>query len=394
MGLFQSIIHAIQKGITRIMSVVKTKLQELVLATFNTKDDYKLNKDALPENAIALVSEASPIERAYVQENTLHIVLTDGRDIVVPGSVKGDKGDKGETGEQGAQGLQGLQGPAGPEGPKGETGPQGPQGVPGEKGDPGQEGPRGLKGDTGEQGPQGLRGEKGEKGETGEAGPRGEKGEKGEKGDPFSVHSTYVSVALAEAAKDSIPQGSFVIITTEDTNDEDNGKLYVKDETELRFIVDLSGVQGIQGPAGERGEKGDPGETGPQGLQGIPGEKGDPGEKGEKGEKGDPGEAGPQGPQGVPGQQGIQGPEGPQGPRGEAGPVGPQGVPGEKGEKGEKGTDATIEIWKYNTNTLSGFQWDEATHAPINDEQIKAYIKSVVDEYLASIVHDAENEPY
>ena len=81
---------------------------------------------------------------------------------------------------------------------------------------------------------------------------------------------------------DNIEDGSFVVVST-DTNEADNGKLYVKSGNALNYLLDLSGVQGIQGPQGEKGDKGD---LGPQGIQGP---------------------IGPQGPQGP---QGIQGPKG------------------------------------------------------------------------------------
>jgi hypothetical protein len=47
---------------------------------------------------------------------------------------------------------------------------------------------------------------------------------------------------------DGIEQGSFVIISTGNVNDEDNAKLFVKGEAQYDFITDLSGAQGVQGP--------------------------------------------------------------------------------------------------------------------------------------------------
>ena len=52
------------------------------------------------------------------------------------------------------------------------------------------------------------------------------------------------------------------MIHTGSVEDEDTGKLYMKDMENFMFITDLSGVQGIQGVKGEKGEKGEKGDTG------------------------------------------------------------------------------------------------------------------------------------
>lgn len=106
---------------------------------------------------------------------------------------------------------------------------------------------------------QSLRGEQGAKGE------QGEKGEKGDKGDSFSIKKTYASISEMEAdySNSTIPVGSFVLINTDDVEDEDNAKLFVKGETAYSFVTDLSGATGIKGEKGEKGEKGD------SGLQGL-----------------------------------------------------------------------------------------------------------------------------
>ena len=108
---------------------------------------------------------------------------------------------------------------------------------------------------------------------------KGDKGDKGETGDPFSIAKVYPSVADMEAdfTNVDVPVGAFVLVSTADVADEDNGKLYVKTLVDYNFLVDLSGANGIVGPQG------------PQGEQGIQGEKGDQGEQGPQGEKGDPG---------------------------------------------------------------------------------------------------------
>lgn len=134
---------------------------------------------------------------------------------------------------------------------------------------------RGPKGDRGEQGIQGIPGRDGipgSKGERGEQGLRGERGEKGEKGDPgapFKITRTFKSVDEMETNKETIENGDMVLIATENTNDVDNAKLFLKESGNMRFIVDLSGSQGIQGPKGDRGEQGNRGEQGPKGDRGA-----------------------------------------------------------------------------------------------------------------------------
>ena len=280
-------------------------------------------------------------------------------DAGAPGPVgpEGPQGPKGDTGPAGPQGIQGVQGEAGPTGPAGPqgiqgetgaTGPAGPQGLQGERGETGLEGPQGVQGATGATGPQGIQGPAGPQGETGPQGPQGIQGPKGDKGDAFEVAKIYASVEEMHAgfASDGVAANRFVLIDTGNVEDEDNAKLFVKTETEYRYLTDLSGAQGIQGPQGVQGEKGDTGATGPQGPQGpegpqgIQGEKGDTGATGPQGTTGPQGETGPQGPQGIQGIQGIQGETGPQGPQG---PEGPQGPKGDKGDTGNVGDADTVD---------------------------------------------------
>lgn len=138
---------------------------------------------------------------------------------------------------------------------------------------------------------------KGDKGDAGPVGPAGAKGEqgiqgpKGEKGDPFAVAKTYPSVAAMNAgfATDGVKEGGFVVINTENVEDEDNAKLYVKGKSAYTFLTDLSGAQGMKGPQGERGPQGNPGA---QGAAGPKGEKGDQGANGAQGPAGPKGEDG------------------------------------------------------------------------------------------------------
>jgi len=137
-------------------------------------------------------------------------------------------------------------------------------------------------------------------------------------GDAFTIAKTYASVEAMQAdySNPEVGIGQFVMIDTGDVDNPEDSQLYLKGDTEWKFISDLSGAQGIQGLsayqiavqegfvgseedwiASLKGEKGDTGDKG---------EKGDTGEKGDsfvysdftpeqleslKGQKGDPGNA-------------------------------------------------------------------------------------------------------
>lgn len=124
----------------------------------------------------------------------------------------------------------------------------------------------------------GFKGAKGDKGDTGPAGPQGPKG------DAFSVAKTYASIEEmnADYANADIPIGSFVVISTQDVDNADNAKMFVKNDTQYAFVTDLSGAQGIQGPAGPAGAKGDKGDKGETGATGPAGAKGDTGQRGNR----------------------------------------------------------------------------------------------------------------
>lgn len=290
-------------------------------------------------------------------------------ELIRLGSSTDEGGIAGPQGPQGEQGPQGIQGPVGP---KGETGAQGPQGLQGPKGDIGPQGPQGEIGPQGETGKaftyedfspeqlEKLKGEQGLPGEAGPMGPEGPKGEKGEVGAPFAIKKIYASIEEmnADFSNGTVKEGEFVVINTNNVNDEDNGKLYLKSSESFTFIVDLSGIQGIQGPQGEKGLQGEKGERGEQGLpgqdgaigpQGPQGERGLQGEAGPKGETGEQGPVGPRGPEGPQGKaftyedfseeqlSNLKGPKGDKGETGETGPQGPQGLQGEVGPQGEQG---------------------------------------------------------
>lgn len=179
-------------------------------------------------------------------------------------------------------------------------------------------------------------------------------------GDAFTIVKTYPSIQAMEDDYNNpeVKIGQFVMIDTGDVENEEDSRLYLKGDTEWKFISDLSGAQGIQGLSayqvavqhgfeGTEAEwlislKGEKGETGPKGDKGNTGEKGDTGERGPQGLQG---ERGLQGIQGEQGEQGIQGPVGPKGEKGdqgERGPQGPQGQIGPQGPKGDTGSGLNI----------------------------------------------------
>lgn len=171
-------------------------------------------------------------------------------------------------------------------------------------------------------------------------------------GDAFTIVKTYPSIQAMEDDYNNpeVKTGQFVMIDTGDVENEEDSRLYLKGDTEWKFISDLSGAQGIQGLSayqvavqhgfeGTEAEwlislKGEKGETGPKGDKGDTGEKGATGERGPQGLQG---ERGLQGVQGEKGEQGIQGPVGPKGEQGEQGIQGIQGPQGETGPQGPKG---------------------------------------------------------
>lgn len=108
--------------------------------------------------------------------------------------------------------------------------------------------------EKGEQGDQGIQGEKGEKGDQG---IQGAKGDKGDTGEGFQITKTYSSVEAMNNDFDNpdIKIGDFVLINTDNVEEEDNARLYVKGETQFSYLTDLSGAQGIKGERGEKGDK-------------------------------------------------------------------------------------------------------------------------------------------
>lgn len=179
-------------------------------------------------------------------------------------------------------------------------------------------------------------------------------------GDAFTIVKTYSSVQAMEDDYNNpeVKTGQFVMIDTGDVENEEDSRLYLKGDTEWKFISDLSGAQGIQGLSayqvavqhgfeGTEDEwlislKGEKGETGPKGDKGDTGEKGATGERGSQGLQGEKGLQGVQGEKGEPGIQGPVGPKGEQGEQGIQGIQGPQGEPGPQGPKGDTGSGLNI----------------------------------------------------
>lgn len=179
-------------------------------------------------------------------------------------------------------------------------------------------------------------------------------------GDAFVIVKTYPSIQAMQDDYNNpeVKKGQFVMIDTGDVENEEDSRLYLKGDTEWKFISDLSGAQGIQGLSayqvavqhgfeGTEAEwlislKGEKGETGPKGDKGDTGEKGATGERGPQGLQGERGLQGVQGEQGEPGIQGPIGPKGEKGDQGERGPQGPQGQIGPQGPKGDTGSGLNI----------------------------------------------------
>ena len=179
-------------------------------------------------------------------------------------------------------------------------------------------------------------------------------------GDAFVIVKTYPSIQAMQDDYNNpeVKKGQFVMIDTGDVENEEDSRLYLKGNTEWKFISDLSGAQGIQGLSayqvavqhgfeGTEDEwlislKGEKGETGPKGDKGDTGEKGATGERGPQGLQGERGLQGVQGEKGEPGIQGPVGPKGEQGEQGIQGIQGPQGEPGPQGPKGDTGSGLNI----------------------------------------------------
>lgn len=65
------------------------------------------------------------------------------------------------------------------------------------------------------------------------------------KGEGFSISGTFPSISTMNASRDTVDGCFYMVVSNVD--DEDNGKLYVKTNGQMKFIVDLSGVRGFTG---------------------------------------------------------------------------------------------------------------------------------------------------
>ncbi len=199
---------------------------------------------------------------------------------------------------------------------------------------------------------------------AGAAGPTGSTGE------AFNIFKTYPSIEEMNKDAENIPEGKFVIISS-NVEDPDNSKLYIKNsEGSFTFETDLSGAQGIigpQGPTGQTGAIGPVGPTGPQGPRGEGGGTGVAGPTGAIGPTGPQGEVGPTGPVGPTGATGSKGNVGNTGPTGATGPLGPTGEIGPIGPTGAIGpvgpTGATNPIA---TGVANGFNIDLKLESDFN----------------------------
>lgn len=164
-------------------------------------------------------------------------------------------------------------------------------------------------------------------------------------GDAFTIVKTYSSVQAMEDDYNNpeVKAGQFVMIDTGNVENEEDSRLYLKGNTEWKFISDLSGAQSIQGlsayqVAVQHGFEG----TEDEWLISLKGEKGETGPKGDKGDTGEKGATGERGPQGLQGERGLQGVQGEKGEQGIQGIQGPQGEPGPQGPKGDTGSGLNL----------------------------------------------------
>ena len=79
---------------------------------------------------------------------------------------------------------------------------------------------------------------------------------------------------MLDSDASSIEENHAAAIVTNDSQDPDNGKIYLSIGGEWSYLSTIKGIGAIQGPQGEPGPTGATGPTGPQGPQGIQGEQG------------------------------------------------------------------------------------------------------------------------
>lgn len=221
-------------------------------------------------------------------------------------------------------------------------------------------------------------------------------------GDAFTIVKTYSSVAEMQedyTGKD-VKIGQFVMIDTGDVNNPEDSQLYLKGDTEWKFISDLSGAQGIQGlsayqVAVQEGFVG----TEEEWLSSLKGEKGDQGDKGDTGkgfsikghyntldelklsvtepETGDAYSIGTEIPYDIYIYDSVSsdwinnGPiQGPEGPKGDTGEQGEKGDPGPQGEPGKDAEVTKESIESVLTGNITTHTHDQyLTDAPVDGSQ-------------------------
>ena len=63
----------------------------------------------------------------------------------------------------------------------------------------------------------------------------------------FSIFKTYATIAAMNADLTNVPEGKFVLINTNDVEQTDNAKLYVRGASSFEYLVDMSGAIGFTG---------------------------------------------------------------------------------------------------------------------------------------------------
>lgn len=230
--------------------------------------------------------------------------------------------------------------------------------------------------------------------------------------DAFTIVKTYSSVQAMEDDYNNpeVKIGQFVMIDTGDVENEEDSRLYLKGDTEWKFISDLSGAQGPKGDTGSglniKGELDSESQLPQEGVSGdawlisgnlyvYVGENGNVVSNPKWSNVGGiQGPAGPTGPKGEQGEQGEPGPKGEPGANGAPGVQGPKGDPGEKGEKGDPGSDASVtkqnveavltgDITSHNHDSRYISKSNTSTYTPTTDYHPAT--KKYVDDTVAAV---------
>lgn len=228
-------------------------------------------------------------------------------------------------------------------------------------------------------------------------------------GDAFTIVKTYPSIQAMEDDYNNpeVKTGQFVMIDTGDVENEEDSRLYLKGDTEWKFISDLSGAQGPKGDTGSglniKGELDSEAGLPQEGVSGdawlisgnlyvYVGENGNVVSNPKWSNVGSI--QGPAGPTGPKGEQGEPGPKGEPGANGAPGVQGPKGETGEKGEKGDPGSDASVtkqnvesvltgDITSHNHDSRYISKSNTSTYTPTTDYHPAT--KKYVDDTVAAV---------